>query len=209
MNSNELKKYVDSAMTFAEYETLVDELLAVGKTTGTNQSEAMVGYGKLNRQRMSRLAKTVVIGDEIRQIAAENRRQMIWLVITEGWCGDSAQNVPVIEKIASESDKIETRHILRDENLELIDAFLTNGGRSIPKLVAIDATTYDVIFTWGPRPATAHDLYLKMKSDGTEKDVSLEQMQRWYNGDKGISVQYEFDKLIREANELSVEAAAK
>lgn len=201
MDAETLRKYAGSAMTFAAFEEMVDKLLAEGKTTGMNQSDAMVGYGRLNRQRMHRLEKTIVIDDAMRRSIAVNEREMIWLIITEGWCGDAAQNIPIIEKIAAENGKIETRYILRDENLDLMDAFLTNGARSIPKLIALDPKTFDVIFTWGPRPTAAQDLFVRLKSDGIEKAVISEELQRWYNSDKGNSLQREFEVLTREAGD--------
>lgn len=203
-----MENYVEKAMTFAEYEKLIDDLLAENKTTGLNQSETMVGYGRLNRQRMARLEKTIDLDVMVRDSIRANERRMIWLVITEGWCGDAAQNVPVIEKIAAESDKIETRYILRDENIELMDQYLTCGSRSIPKLVALDAETLAVLGSWGARPQAAQDLFSKMKADGVEKPVILEEMQRWYNADKGRSVQQEFVELIAEWNTKERSAVA-
>ncbi len=187
-------------MTFAEYEKLVDDLLAENKTTGMNQSEAMVGYARLNRQRMIRLKKTSNVDETVRAYIQANSRRMVWLIITEGWCGDAAQTVPVIEKIAAESDKIETRYILRDENLDLIDLFLTRGSRSTPKLIALDGETLEVLGSWGSRPQPAQDLFSKMKANGAEKPVILEEIQRWYNADKGLSLQHEFVALIAEWN---------
>lgn len=195
-----MKEHLERSMTYSEYVGLIDKLLADGRTTGPNQSEAMFGYGKLNRQRMSRLEKTVELSETVRSAARDLNRRIIWLIITEGWCGDAAQNVPVIEKIAAENDKIETRYILRDENPELIDRFLTDGARSIPKLIALDAGTLEVLGTWGSRPAPAQDLFNKMKADGTEKAVILEEMQRWYNADKTGSLQREFEIRLGEWN---------
>lgn len=123
-----MKEYIESAMTFAGYIELIDRLLLDGKTTGPNQSEVMFGYAKLNKQRMLRLEKTVELNESIRMAAKSLDRKLIWLILTEGWCGDAAQNLPVIEKIAAESVNIETRYLLRDENPELIDRFLTGGG---------------------------------------------------------------------------------
>lgn len=183
-------------MTYAEYIKLIDDLLLDGKTTGTNQSEAMFNYGKLNRQRMHRLEKTVVIGESLRTAVRGNQRKMIWLIVTEGWCGDAAQNIPTIEKIASESENIETRYVLRDENLELIDAYLTNNARSIPKLIALDAETFAEIGSWGPRPQTAMDYFLEMKKEGLEKPQMMENIQRWYLADKEKSLQTEFEVLL-------------
>lgn len=203
-----MEKYIEKAMTFAEYEKLIDDLLAENKTTGLNQSEAMVGYGRLNRQRMTRLAKTIDLDELVLAYIQANPRRMIWLIITEGWCGDAAQNVPVIEKIAAESDKIETRYVLRDENLELMDRYLTGGARSIPKLVALDAETLEVLGSWGSRPQVAQELFSKMKADGTEKAVILEEIQRWYNADKGRALQDEFVGLIAEWSKKERSAVA-
>ena len=116
-----MKEYLERSMTFTEYLDLVDGLLKDGKTTGPVQTVAKVEFTKLNRYRMNRLEKTTVLGEGIKAAAAGLNRKLTWLIITEGWCGDAAQNVPAIEKIAAESDNIETRYILRDENLELMD----------------------------------------------------------------------------------------
>ena len=204
-----MKKYVEKAMTYAEYIKLIDDLLIDGKTTGTNQSEAMFNYGKLNRQRMHRLEKTVKLNESVIKTAKNVDRKMIWLIITEGWCGDAAQNIPTIEKIAAESENIETRYILRDENLELIDAYLTNKARSIPKLIALDADTLQELGVWGPRPETAMNYFYEMKNEGLEKPEMMEKLQRWYLADKEQAIQAEFEELlenwsIREKNSAAV-----
>lgn len=185
-------------MTFAEYIKLIDDLLLDGKTTGTNQSEAMFGYGKLNRQRMHRLEKTVEIDDSLKEKLSGVKSKMIWLVITEGWCGDAAQNIPIIEKIAAYSPNIETRYILRDENLELMDCYLTNDARSIPKLIALDAETLEEIGSWGPRPQPAMDMFYDLRAKGMEKPLMMENIQRWYIADKNQTIQKEFEELIAE-----------
>jgi len=193
-----MKNYIEESMVYAEYIALIDELLAEGKTTGENQSEAMFNYGKLNRQRMKRLGNTVELDESLAEKARKVGRKMIWLILTEGWCGDAAQNIPIIEKIAHENSNIETRYVLRDENLELIDKYLTNNARSIPKLIALDAETLAEIGTWGPRPQAAMDYFLEMREGGTEKPQMMENLQRWYLQDKEKSVQAEFETLIDE-----------
>ena len=195
-----MKEYVEKSMTFAEYIKLIDELLVDEKTTGANQSETMFYYGKLNRQRMRRLEKTVDLNESLKVKAQNIGRKMTWLVITEGWCGDAAQNIPIIEKIAAESSKIETRYVLRDENLALMDAYLTNNARSIPKLIALDAETLEEIGTWGPRPQIAMDLFIEMRNKGLEKPLQMENLQRWYLADKNQAIQVEFENLLNEWN---------
>lgn len=204
-----MKEYLDRAMTYGEYVDLIDRLIAEGKTTGPVQNEAKVEFTKLNRHRMSRLEKTTVLGEGIKTAAAGLNRKMTWLIITEGWCGDAAQNVPAIEKIAAESDNIETRYIFRDENPELMDRYLTNGARSIPKLIAIDTGSGEVLGTWGSRPKTAQGAFEEIKAKGIEKDTILEQMQRWYNADRSASLQIEFEGLIDQWSKGRTAAAAK
>ena len=90
-----MKDYIEKSLNYSEYTNLLDRLLAEGKTTGPNQSEAMLDYAKLNIQRMRRIEKTTVLGESILASVRGNRRKMIWLIITEGWCGDAAQSIPV------------------------------------------------------------------------------------------------------------------
>lgn len=193
-----MKNYLERSMSYAEYKNLIDDLLAIGKTTGSNQSEAMYNYGKINRQRMYRLEKTIELEDSVKKVLNELDVNWIWLVVTEGWCGDAAQNIPIIEKLAAENKGIGTRYILRDENLDLMDQYLTNGARSIPKLIAIDADTLEVFGTWGARPKAAQDYFHSLKATGLEKLQIIENLQRWYNDDKSRTIQTEFEKLIGE-----------
>lgn len=151
---------------------------------------------------MNRLEKTLSVTDEIRSAIAAVRRGQIWLIITEAWCGDAAQNIPIIEKIASENAIIETRYILRDENPELMDRFLTFGARSIPKLIALDAGTLEVLWAWGARPKPAQDLFFELREAGVEKPAIMERIQRWYNEDKGVSVQHEIVSLAVGSGEV-------
>ena len=203
-----MKEFLKRSISYYAYRDLIDALLAEGKTTGPKQSEAMTNYARINRQRMTRLDQTVVLGSEVKAVARRITRPMIWLILTEGWCGDAAQNVPIIEKIARESDIIETRYILRDENPELMDRFLTNGARAIPKLIALDAATLELLGTWGARPKAAQDLFVSLKASGAEKGVVMEEIQRWYNADRSRSLQDEFTWLLAEWNEQPQALAA-
>ena len=207
-NSISYSQYVDRWLSHEQYLTLIDDLLDEGKTTGPNQSYKMFQYGKLNRQRMRRLDKTFHLDERARQSVAAVERKMIWLIITEGWCGDASQNIPIIEKLAAENQRIETRYILRDENPELMDRFLTNGSRSIPKLIAIDRETNEILGTWGPRPEPAQKYFYEMRSAGLESGLLHENLQRWYLADRGQTLQAEFVKLLPEWDKAPVAKAA-
>jgi hypothetical protein len=199
-----INKSLESTYTYQEYKDLVRALLAEGKATGPNQSEDITNYSMLNDKRMKRLDKTIKISDEtISEIQTIDEPQT-WLVLTEGWCGDAAQNLPVINKMAELNENIELKLVLRDENLELIDLFLTNGGQSIPKLIVLDKNQ-NALNTWGPRPAIATKLVADYKATHGVLDAQLkENLQVWYNKDKGKSTQDDFIKLIHSSTAQEV-----
>lgn len=192
-----MREFIERSMTFTEYVGTIDGLLAEGKTTGPVQSDEMYQYARLNRQRMSRLERTVELDPNAADTLGRLDADQYWLVITEGWCGDAAQNIPIIEKLAAANDGIETRYILRDEHPELIDQFLTNGARSIPVLIAVDKASFRVLGRWGSRPNPAQELFSNLKSSGFEKAEINEKLQRWYNDDRGRSLQSEIADLAQ------------
>ncbi len=190
------KKRIEEGMNFQAYYDLTEKLVAEGKTTGPNQSDDLAHYTKLNLSRMKRLVKTVALNDALVEKINQVKRKTYFLVISEAWCGDAAQNVPLIAKAAEFSSNIELKIILRDDNLDIMDAYLTNGGRSIPKVIAIDAESLDVIGEWGPRPQAAQELMLELKSKEVTHTEMVEVLQRWYNEDKTHSFQADFAALI-------------
>jgi len=191
-----IKKSLQKTYTYQAYKDLVKTLLLEGKSTGPNQSEDLTNYSLLNDKRMKRLDKTIKILDDTKQFLKTIKSPQTWLVFTEGWCGDAAQNLPVIHKMAEVNSNINLQLVLRDENLELMDLFLTNGGRSIPKLIALDKDL-NILFTWGPRPQTATNMVLDYKTKHGSLDAKFKQdLQVWYNKDKGESIQNDFKELI-------------
>ena len=135
-----VKRAADRGMNYAEYRTLVQNLAKDGQTTGVVQSEANINYTQLNDRRMSRWDKTLKLTNEVQEQIARMEANLLFLVLTESWCGDASPSLPVMNKIAELNPNIEFKIILRDENPELMDAFLTNGARSIPKLIILDKT---------------------------------------------------------------------
>jgi hypothetical protein len=195
-----MKKSIENSLentyTYQEYRDLITSLLAEGKSTGPEQSDYILNYSKLNNSRMKRLDKTTKISDETTQAIQKLATPQTWLVLTEGWCGDAAQNLPIIHKMAELNKNVNLKLILRDENLELMDLFLTNGGRSIPKLIALDKDN-NVIDTWGPRPTIATKMVEEYKAKHGSLDADFkEDLQVWYNKDKGLSTQKDFFALV-------------
>ncbi|MCF2873799.1 MULTISPECIES: thioredoxin family protein [unclassified Tenacibaculum] len=192
-----IESSLQKAISYSEYRTLVKDLLEQGKSTGLTQSDALLNYSLLNDKRMKRLDKTIKISEETIAKVKDVKEPQTWLVLTEGWCGDAAQNLPVINKIAEENPNIQLKLVLRDENLELMDKFLTNGGRSIPKLIALDKEN-EVVDTWGPRPSVATKMVADYKTEHGSLDADFKKdLQVWYNKNKGNNVQEDILTLLK------------
>ncbi len=180
---------LQKSISYQAYRTLISDLLVSGKSSGATQSESLLNFSRLNDRRMKRLDKTSKLTEKTIAAIKSVHDPITWLVLSEGWCGDAAQTLPIINKIANESEYIDLKIVLRDENEELMKYFLTNGGKSIPKLIALDQNN-EVLNSWGPRPSSA----TKMVQDYKEKNGSLDEefkknLQIWYNKDKGINIQ--------------------
>ena len=200
MNKIELlTSVIKKSLSYSEYLQLTEDLLSQEKTTGPNQGADYVHYTNLNFHRMKRLDKTVEINAELKSLITQIQTPQTWLVISEAWCGDAAQNVPLLQKIADLSNKIELKIILRDENIEVMELYLTNGGRSIPKLIALENDTLNELYTWGPRPASIQNVMNELKAANvTEISEIVEKIQIAYNHDKSQSFQNEFVTLLTE-----------
>lgn len=185
------------AISYINYRNLIDDLLAKGQTTGEDHSEDMLAYARMNVQRMNRVDKTTVLTEEIQQTLAQLKGRFRLLVITEGWCGDAAQITPILNKIASAApDKMELKMVLRDKNLELIDAHLTNGGRAIPVLLALDEQGNLLLPKWGPRPSILQNMMLDWRNEGIQMPELGEKLHSWYAKDKTQTTQAELNQYL-------------
>ncbi|MDR9365086.1 MAG: thioredoxin family protein [Balneolaceae bacterium] len=196
---------IENAFTYDEYRDLIDKLLKQDKTTGENYSDSMLHYTKMNVHRMRRLDKQIDLKEELIHKLESLDRSLTWLILTEGWCGDAAQVIPVIQKMADQTKMIQTRYILRDEHLDIMDQFLTDGrARSIPKLICLDSKKLEILGEWGPRPDEAQYLFKKLKDNNEyTSQESAEKLHKWYADDKTESVQDEFIPLIEKwANKI-------
>lgn len=186
-----------SVYTYEEYVNLMETLVSEGKTTGPKQNESYAHYTKLNLARMQRVSKTAELRKSLQELVRSIAQPQKWYVLTEAWCGDAAQSVPVIAKIAALNPMITLKLLLRDDNLEIMDQYLTNGGRSIPKLIALDAEDNE-LFTWGPRPEGAQQIFNEFKAQPERSFTELtEAVQKWYNTDKTYSIQEELMTEIK------------
>ena len=200
------KNVLASAMTYEQYVQKIKELLSENKTSTStiNNSPNLIHYTEMNLQRMHRLDKTTHLTDTTVENLKKLNQKRIWLIITEGWCGDASQIIPVIEKMAKQNSLISHQLIFRDEHPDIMAAFLTDESHSIPKLIVLDEEGH-VLNTWGPRPQALQERVMqekiKMLAMSKEErkiyfDEVKTEVQKWYNNDKTHEIQREIMVLL-------------
>lgn len=190
---------------YSQYMYWLTNLVSQGKTSGNNQSDQLIQFTALNLKRMERLNKTIEIEDSVLDTLVSIEGNQIWYVIAEVWCGDCAQNLPFIGKIAELSNGlIDLRIIQRDENPEWMDKYHTNGAKSIPKLISFNVFGQE-LFTWGARPKPAQEILndWKLNPEGRSWDAFEKQLHTWYANDKTKTQQHEFIEILSFANQLN------
>jgi hypothetical protein len=194
---NEIAKGLLNSLSYIEYRKTVSDLLKRGSVSGNEQSEDLLKYSFLNETRMNRLDKTLSVPEDVAGQLKNLKKEYIWLVLTEGWCGDAAQINPILFKMASVTDKIELRFVFRDENDGLMNCFLTNGSRSVPKVIVLEKSHNDLKANWGPRPEGASNLIKSYKKQyGVVDETAKTELQLWYLHDKGLSTMRELTNLM-------------
>ena len=192
-----VRQALKRSISYADYRLLVDKHASTFTSTGHTQTEALSNYTILNNKRMKRWDKTFKLDPEHKSQIEKLDYKMNWLVLTESWCGDAAHTIPVMSALANCNENIELSIVLRDDNPQLMDAFLTNGSMSIPKLIIQDDLSKSVLGSWGPRPSTATNLVDDYKNKNELlTPVFKEELQMWYNKDKGQTTASDIVNLI-------------
>jgi len=189
---------INSVLTYNEFvDEFTKQITMSDINTLNDYDKSFYDYRKLNYQRSTRLEKTFIPTDETQQIFSKINQMQKWIVITESWCGDSAQNLPIIAKLAQLNDKIDFKIVLRDSNTEFMDLYLTRGGRAIPKLIVFDENDNE-LFQWGPRPIEAKNLYTRLKDKRKDKSEINKELHLWYGRNRGKEVERELLQLIKD-----------
>lgn len=182
-------------MQYTEYLQLFDTILKSDKPQAPYDDAEYLNYTKLNDSRMKRWNKTAVLNEATKDALQSLDKKQHWIIIAEPWCGDASQIVPFLVKMAEESPAITYEIQLRDAAPFLIDSYLTNGGKAIPKMISRDAEGND-LFVWGPRPKEAQDFVVNSKEQGIPMEQVKVDLQNWYNTNKGEAIQKELVELI-------------
>ena len=193
LNKTDYLAYVDRGIDYDTY--MVNLAHDAIHNTDTKYNE----YINMNQHRIHRVEKTYHMGDEMKSVLNSLTQPIHWLVITEHWCGDAAQIVPVLHAISIASEgKIKMSLVYRDQNPELINAHLTDNTKSIPKVVQLD-TEYNVTGSWGPRPVFAQALVKKLKANPETAATYANELHLWYAKDKQQHIEAELIDLLRKA----------
>ncbi len=185
--------------SYAGYRRLIKDLLAQGKSTAADLTKYPIEISRLNDHRMDKWDKHIQLREDILAELKRIQGPYTWLIITEGWCGDSAQTLPVIARMAAFSGKIDLRLVLRDQMLWLMDQYLTNGSRSIPLLICLDADGKEV-FHWGSRPEAIQREFTEWKESGDPAltpEKRKEKLHLRYAQDRGNALQDDFLSLLK------------
>lgn len=198
MSTNFTPAILSQSLTWDAYLKLTIEIIETEPKPAIYKDERMLKYTADNLARMKKVLEVINLESKLYNQLNELKEDWTWVCITEPWCGDAAQIVPALHVIASCSERIQFKIILRDSNLEIMDKYLTNGGRSIPKLICLKTETLEEIGTWGPRPAVIQQIVNENKDN---PDLSFGEKVRmihsWYETDKTVSLQKEFIDLIK------------
>lgn len=191
-----IKNSLANSMSYEAYMDLVNKHVEEKSTTGPEQSEMRIDFTKLNASRMRRLNRKTEISEERLAPFAKVPKQT-WLVISESWCGDAAQTLPVLNRIAEHSDQIDLKIVLRDEDEALMNQFLTNGAKAIPKVIILDEAM-EVQNSWGSRSKEATKLVEDYKAEHGKIDATFKKdLQLWYNKNKGKAIVDDFLEMLQ------------
>ncbi len=190
-------------LSFEEYLQLTDDILKEKiPRTGIYTADNTFRYTRSNQERMKKVLDNIVLNQKLYNLLSDLPEKWIWLVISEPWCGDASWGVPALCMIASASDKIDFRILLRDKHPEIIQAYQTAGSDSIPKLLCLRKSDLKVLGTWGPRPKQLHEMVLKFIDDPAfDYRESVRKLHAWFETDMTKSTQEEIIDCVKEWKE--------
>lgn len=189
-------------MTFEEYSQYFESLLNgnIADAPEPYNNPEYREFTKLNWSRTNRWIKSGVLSDAIKTAAAGITKPQSWSLITEPWCGDAGQIAPFIELISRLNPLISLSYELRDSEPFSINNYLTNGAKAIPILVIRDANGTDLA-VWGPRPAAGQNYRTSLVEQNLSSDAIKEELQNWYNQDKGAAIQQDLAEVLNRINQ--------
>ena len=185
-----------TGLSYAAYRQHIAEALATPQPD--EQLAKMLPHYQTAVAQMDRVAPTLTLLPELQAALHQLSGNYLWAIITEGWCGDASHTVPIMEAVAQASGgHLTTRYFLRDTHPDLIDRYLTNGGRAIPIAVVLHADTLAEAAVWGPRPAPLQAIQQDLKDREVPFKEIVTQVNAWYDRDASHTTQQELLALVQ------------
>jgi len=186
-------------MDFLAYQQIFQSILDDPNPPPPYENPDYLNYTRLNWSRQQRWLKTGILNDELVAVIQSIKKEQLWTIITEPWCGDAAHSLPFLHRLSELNPLIKVDYQLRDTAPFLIDLYLTNGKKTIPKLIISDHENNDLA-VWGSRPAECQLLYNRLLEEHVEIEQKKIALQKWYNEDKGVSLQNELLSIFYQLN---------
>jgi len=168
----------------------------IEESTKGNVDHPKIDKIRLNYQRYLRIHKTYQISKALRNMIDNISVPQDWYILTEDWCGDSGQILPYLEKFSRINPHIRLKLLSREENRDIMDYYVTDGKRSIPKVIAVNENGEE-LFRWGPRPAEAQRIFDQHLQGGLSKPQAMEQLHGWYAKNRGKAIESEFVEIFQ------------
>ncbi len=184
-------------MTFQQYLNYFQQIIDTPneKQNAPYDNPDYIDYTRMNWNRMNRWLKTGKLSEDLTATVNSIKEPQTWIVITEPWCGDAAHSLPFFHLLGELNPLIKVEYELRDSEPNRINDFLTNGSKSIPKVVFRNDAGKDFA-VWGPRPAGCQEVYTKLTVEKADFETVKTEIQKWYNADKGVEIQEELVKIF-------------
>jgi hypothetical protein len=185
----------DRGLTPEAYQAVLERQAGIDPSGLEGLEAEQAAFAKLNLHRVGRIRRTWQPSAGLAALAARIETPQLWLILTEPWCGDSAQCIPCLEILAGTNPAVTVRLLQRDTNLDVMDRYLTDGKRGIPLLVAL-AEDGSELFRWGPRPAAAQAVFDAAAAEGLDKPAKLEKLHLFYGRDRGRALDAEMTAVL-------------
>ncbi|WCT14831.1 thioredoxin family protein [Mucilaginibacter jinjuensis] len=182
-------------MDFIGYQQIFQDIINDPNPASPYDNPDYLNYTKLNWARQHRWLKSGILNEVLAGIIERITHPQFWTIITEPWCGDASHSIPFIHRLSELNPLIKVDYQLRDAEPFLINQYLTNGSKSIPKLIIADQDNNELA-VWGPRPAGCQALYDQLLKDHVPMEEKKIALQQWYNADKGVSLQLELTAIF-------------
>jgi len=154
--------------------------------------EQFIAVAAANQELWASFARRTEAAEDVVERANRLPGRRHLLVLLEDWCGDAVNTVPMIAALARASATLDLRILARDANLDLMDAHLTGGTRSIPVVIVLDEG-YRELGWWGPRP-TPLQSWVRSDGQSLDKTARYREVRRWYARDRA---QTTLDEIVR------------